>query len=168
MMLNTPGANDIHKATILARGRALGMVAALPAGNMNNVTKQQMLANMDVLMGGRVAEGMIFGEDQITTGASSDLLKAANIAKQMVTNYGFGERTQARYLDGHIKDLSSEARANMDLDQQDLIEASYKRAQALLLHKKDDLHILAQALLDKETLTGPEIDALLPRVELSI
>ncbi len=82
--INTPGAHPVYKATIMPRGQALGMVSQLPEGDQTSITRKQLLARLDVCMGGRVAEEMIFGKDEVTGGASSDIYQATQLARQMV------------------------------------------------------------------------------------
>merc|ERR1719473_264156 len=97
--LKTPGAMPIHKATIMPRGDALGMVSYLPEKDQMNLSRQQMLAHIDVYMGGRIAEEIIFGAEQVTTGASSDLQQATSMARNMVTRYGMSESLGPLYHD---------------------------------------------------------------------
>merc|ERR1719247_3926884 len=92
MALFTDGATPIHKATIVPRGQALGMVTQLPDKDQTSISRRQMLARLDVCMGGRVAEELIFGKKDVTSGASSDLQQATDLATAMVTRYGFSEK----------------------------------------------------------------------------
>lgn len=89
--MRTPGANPVHKATILPRGQALGLVMQLPENDVYSVSRRELLARMDVCMGGRVAEELVFGADAVTTGASSDMQQATKIATEMVLRYGMCE-----------------------------------------------------------------------------
>ena len=91
VMLSVPGSDPVHKATIIPRGRALGMVMQLPEGDRYSMDYQQMMAKLASAMGGRVAEELIFGKDKITSGASSDITAATSLARNMVTRWGYSE-----------------------------------------------------------------------------
>ena len=108
--LFTDGARPIHKATIVPRGQSLGMVMQLPEKDELNLTRKQLLAMLDVTMGGRVAEELIFGQDQVTTGASSDLRQATRLAREMVTKYGFSDKVGLASIDYSDYGLSHETR----------------------------------------------------------
>ena len=95
--LKTAGADPIHKATIMPRGRALGMVMQLPDGDQTSMSRKQMLARLDVCMGGRVAEELVFGYDNVTSGASSDIQQATRLAQAMVTKYGLSDKVGVRF-----------------------------------------------------------------------
>eukprot|EP01006_Ploeotia_vitrea_P037481 TRINITY_DN66132_c5_g4_i1.p1 TRINITY_DN66132_c5_g4~~TRINITY_DN66132_c5_g4_i1.p1 ORF type:complete len:751 (-),score=350.00 TRINITY_DN66132_c5_g4_i1:49-2178(-) len=154
----TNGAYPIHKATIMPRGQALGMVHQLPEHDVVSNSKQQLLAQMDVCMGGRVAEELIFGDSQVTTGASSDISKATSIAKSMVLKYGMSPRVgPIEHDDSEIEKLSPQTKQIIDDEVRLIIEQSYARAKKLLESKQDSLHALAQALLKYETLDRDEI-----------
>jgi len=154
----TPGAHPIHKATIMPRGQALGMVHQLPLKDVVSVSVQQMRAELDVCMGGRVAEEIIFGADHVTGGASSDIRRATQVAQQMVTTYGMSDKVGPIYYDiDHRADLSPETRAAIDNEVKRLLEESQARATQLLTNHKAHLHKLANKLLEEETLTGDQI-----------
>ena len=157
--LLTPGARPIHKATITPRGSSLGMVMQLPEKDELNLTKKQLLAMLDVTMGGRVAEELIFGADQVTTGASSDLRQATRLAREMVTKYGFGQHSNVGLASTDYGDygLSHETRKQIEEEVRRMLDDAYKRANELLKHHEKDLHMLAAELLDKESLTGAEL-----------
>ena len=157
--LLTPGARPIHKATIVPRGQSLGMVMQLPEKDELNLTKKQLLAMLDVTMGGRVAEELIFGSDEVTTGASSDLRQATRLAREMVTKYGFGENGKVGLASTDYGDygLSHEARKHIEEQVNKMLEEANLRATKLLKHHEKDLHMLAGELLDKESLTGAEL-----------
>ncbi|KAK9842670.1 hypothetical protein WJX74_000435 [Apatococcus lobatus] len=160
----TDGAHPVHKATIVPRGMALGMVTQLPEeADEHSVSQRQLLAKLDVCMGGRVAEEIIFGPRDITTGASSDLEQATRLARAMVTRYGMSD------LLGHIsinyddngRSLSSETRAQVESEVKRLVDTAYERAMKILRDNEKELHMLAKGLLDRETLTGTQIKELL-------
>ncbi|XP_078168145.1 FTSH protease 11 isoform X1 [Carex rostrata] len=156
--LNTDGAHPIHKATIMPRGSALGMVTQLPSQDETSVSKKQLLARLDVCMGGRVAEELIFGEDNVTTGASNDLQTATELAHYMVSNCGMSGAIGPV----HIKDRpGSEMQSRIDAEVLKLLREAYDRVKELLKKHERSLHALANALLEYETLTAEEIKQLL-------
>lgn len=163
MAFHTPAAMPIHKATIVPRGRALGMVAQLPERDHPSLTKQQLLARLDVAMGGRVAEELVFGPDRITTGAASDFEQATSIARAMVTQFGMSEAVG--YLVTNENDdpqrLSPSTRALIDSEVKRLLDESKTRAINLLQSRRLALDKIAAALLDQETLSREQIEALL-------
>ncbi|CAM8973481.1 unnamed protein product [Rhodiola kirilowii] len=152
--LNTDGAHPIHKATILPRGSALGMVTQLPSSDETSVSRKQLLARLDVCMGGRVAEELIFGQDHVTTGASSDLSSATELAKYMVSSCGMSDAIGPV----HIKERpSSEMQSRIDAEVVKLLREAYERVKVLLKKHEKALHSLANALLEYETLGAEEI-----------
>lgn len=155
----TDGANPIHKATIMPRGSALGMVTMLPEGDQTSQSLKEMKAFLDVCMGGRVAEEIIFGEENVTSGAMSDILNASKTARAMVTKYGFSEEVGIVYHEGlnGQDSASAETRAKIDSEVKRITDASYKRAKELLTKYSKQHHLLAEALLEYETLTGDEV-----------
>ncbi|KAE9132737.1 ATP-dependent zinc metalloprotease FTSH 4 [Phytophthora fragariae] len=159
--INTPGAHPVYKATIMPRGQALGMVSQLPEGDQTSISRKQLLARLDVCMGGRVAEELTFGEEEITGGASSDIQQATNVARTMVTKYGMSEDVGLVFHDLRGNDTSATTRKTIDDEVKKLCDASYKRAKDILVSKHADLEKLAQALLEYETLSGAEIDKIL-------
>lgn len=126
----TDGARTIHKATIMPRGQALGMVTMLPEGDQTSMSYKQMLAQLDVCMGGRIAEELIFGDENITSGASSDIQQATNIARAMVTKYGFSEDVGIVFYGGDTgqQDASGKTRNQIDEEVKRLTSAAYERA----------------------------------------
>ncbi|XP_028790800.1 ATP-dependent zinc metalloprotease FTSH 11, chloroplastic/mitochondrial-like [Neltuma alba] len=155
---NTEGAHPIHKATIMPRGSALGMVTQLPSNDETSISKKQLLARLDVCMGGRVAEELIFGQDHITTGASSDLHTATELAQYMVSNCGMSDAIGPV----HIKERpSSEMQSRIDAEVVKLLREAYDRVKALLKKHEKALHALANALLEYETLSAEEIRRIL-------
>ncbi|KAL0304387.1 UNVERIFIED_CONTAM: ATP-dependent zinc metalloprotease FTSH 11, chloroplastic/mitochondrial [Sesamum radiatum] len=156
--LNTEGAHPIHKATIMPRGSALGMVTQLPSSDETSISKKQLLARLDVCMGGRVAEELIFGQDHITTGASSDLNTATELAQYMVSTCGMSDAIGPV----HIKERpGSEMQSRIDAEVVKLLREAYNRVKALLKKHEKALHVLANALLEYETLNAEEIRRLL-------
>ncbi|CAD6237832.1 unnamed protein product [Miscanthus lutarioriparius] len=153
--LNTQGAHPIHKATILPRGSALGMVTQLPSQDETSISKKQLLARLDVCMGGRVAEELIFGEDNVTTGARNDLHTATELAQYMVSNCGMSEAIGPV----HVKERPSvEMQSRIDAEVVKLLREAYGRVKRLLKKHEKQLHALANALLEHETLTADEIN----------
>ncbi|XP_031562149.1 ATP-dependent zinc metalloprotease FTSH 4, mitochondrial-like [Actinia tenebrosa] len=156
----TPGSLPLHKATIMPRGQALGMVAQIPETDDLQWTKKQLLAKLDVCMAGRVAEEIIFGKDHVTTGASSDSQQATAIAKAMVTNYCMSDKLGMF----QIKDtdhLSPETQAIIENEIKRLLSEAYERAKNILVTKSKEHKLLAEALLKYETLDATEIKLVL-------
>ncbi|GGD71967.1 ATP-dependent zinc metalloprotease FtsH [Croceicoccus mobilis] len=170
--INEPASDPIHKATIIPRGRALGMVMRLPERDSYSYHRDKMHANLAVAMGGRVAEEIIFGHDKVSSGASSDIQYATDLARNMVTKWGMSdklgplqyEQTQEGYLGaGQTARTFAGAETNklIDAEIKKLVEDAHVRANDVLREQEDKLHLLAQAMLEYETLTGDEIDQLL-------
>ncbi|MGQ7829905.1 ATP-dependent zinc metalloprotease FtsH [Altererythrobacter sp. Z27] len=169
--INEPASDPIHKATIIPRGRALGMVMRLPERDNYSYHRDKMHANLAVAMGGRVAEEIIFGHDKVSSGASGDIQYATDLARNMVTKWGMSdklgplqyEQSQEGYLGmGQTARTMAGADTNklIDAEIKDLVESGLKRARDVLTSQEDKLHLIAQALLEYETLTGDEIDQL--------
>lgn len=170
---HSPASDPIHKATIIPRGRALGMVMRLPEGDRVSMSRERLYADLAVAMGGRIAEEMIFGPEKVTTGASSDISMATQMARRMVTEWGmsnvlgpitYGENTQEVFL-GHSvtqhKNISESTAQLIDQEIKRIVEDSYAKAKDILTKHKSHLELLAQTLLEYETLTGDEITVLL-------
>lgn len=155
MATYTAGALPVHKATIVPRGQALGMVSQLPATDMTSMSRQQMLAKLDVCMGGRAAEELIFGPEFITSGAESDFAQATQLAEAMVTKYGMSEVLGQVSYDKASE--SPETRARIEAEVKKLLDNAYKRAKSVLSTRQSELHNLASALLEHETLTGEQV-----------
>ena len=164
--IHTDGALPVHKATIVPRGMALGMVAQLPEKDETSVSKRQMLARLDVCMGGRVAEELIFGENEITSGASSDLQQATSLARAMVTKYGMSNKVGvvAHNYDDNGKSMSTETRLLIEEEVREFLDRAYNNAKTILTTHNRELHALAGALLQHETLSGSQIKVLLSQV----
>ena len=167
--LNVPATDPVHKATIIPRGRALGMVVQLPERDQLSMSYEQMTSRLAVLMGGRIAEELIFGKDKITSGASSDIDQATRLAKAMVTKWGFSEKlgvvsygeNQDEVFLGHsvsrTQNISEETAKLIDQEVKRLVQEGFDEARRILTEKLEDLHTLAKALLEYETLSGDEI-----------
>ncbi|KAJ3097857.1 hypothetical protein HDU96_000236 [Phlyctochytrium bullatum] len=156
--LYTPGADKLHKVTVIPRGAALGVTVQLPEGDKTTHTKRELNAMIDVCLGGRAAEEIIFGSEEITTGASSDLEKASALAREMVTTYGMSERVGLISIrSDEMEGLSSNTKVLIDNEIKLLLENGYTRATSLLKNHKEELHRLAQALVEYETLTLDEV-----------
>ena len=171
--INEKAAYPIHKATIIPRGRALGMVMQLPERDEVSQTREQLHAQMAIAMGGRVAEEIIFGEDKVTTGAASDIEQATKRARAMVMRAGlskelgpvaYGENEEEVFLGRSVarqQNMSEETAKKVDTEIRKIVDMGYDRARKLLTEKIDDLHKLAKALLTYETLSGSEIEDLI-------
>lgn len=154
--LKTVGADPIHKATIMPRGRALGMVMQLPEGDQTSMSLQQMRARLDVCMGGRVAEELVYGTDLVTSGASSDIQQATRLARAMVTKWGLSEKVGVVFFDDN-KSPSGQTAQQIDDEVKELLTASYNRAKALLTKHRRELNVIAEGLVEYESLSGSEV-----------
>ncbi len=171
--LNEKAAYPIHKATIIPRGRALGMVMQLPERDEVSQTREQLHAQMAIAMGGRVAEEIIFGDDKVTTGAASDIEQATKRARAMVMRAGlskelgpilYGENEEEVFLGRSVarqQNMSEETAKKVDSEIKRFVDMGYQRARKILTEKIEDLHKVAKALLVYETLTGNEIEDLI-------
>lgn len=161
--IHTEGALPVHKATIVPRGMALGMVSQLPDKDETSISRKQMLARLDVCMGGRVAEELIFGESEVTSGASSDLEQATKLARAMVTKFGMSKEVGlvAHNYDDNGKSMSTETRLLIESEVKSLLEKAYNNAKTILTVYNKELHALANALLQHETLSGKQIKEML-------
>jgi ATP-dependent metalloprotease len=151
----TDAALPVHKATIVPRGSSLGMVSQLPDRDETSISRRQMLARLAVCMGGRVAEELVMGAENVTSGAQSDFAQATNLADMMVTKWGLSEKLGPRIYDRENE--SPETRALIEAEMKELLNAAYSEAKALLTERSVDLHNVAKALLDRETLSGEEV-----------
>lgn len=167
--LYTEGSDPIHKATIIPRGRALGMVQQLPEKDRYSITRQQMMSRLIVAMGGRVAEEMKFGYNAVTSGASGDIQMATNLARSMVTEWGmsdalgpvlYAENSGEVFLGKSVtqnQNMSEETARLVDAEIKRLVTEGYEGAKKLLKEKEKEWTMLAEALIEYETLTGDEI-----------
>jgi cell division protease FtsH len=171
--ITVEGSDPIHKATIIPRGRALGMVMRLPERDALSLTRQKMLADLAVAFGGRLAEEIVFGHDKVTTGAQSDIEQATRMARAMVTRFGMSDKlgpiayaeNQEEVFLGHsvsrTQNISEATAQTIDAEIHRIIDEAYSRARDILTSRQSDLNVLARGLLEYETLTGDEIIALL-------
>ena len=171
--ITVEGSDPIHKATIIPRGRALGMVMRLPERDALSLTRQKMLADLAVAFGGRIAEELVFGHDKVTTGAQSDIEQATRMARAMVTRFGMSDslgpiayaENQEEVFLGHsvsrTQNISEATAQKIDSEIHRIIDECYARAKDILTTRQADLNLLARGLLEYETLTGDEILGLL-------
>lgn len=164
--LKSNAALPIHKATIMPRGSALGMVTQLPDKDETSVNRKQLMAKLDVCMGGRLAEELIFGPDEVTTGASGDLQQATRLAFFMISDVGMNSSLGPVHLSSirggnSARGASGSTESAVDGEVIKLLKESQTRVQKLLKSNLGDLHTIAKALMEKETLTGNEIRALI-------
>jgi len=171
--IHQPDSDPIHKATIIPRGRALGMVMRLPERDQLSMSRNKMFADMTVAMGGRVAEELIFGAGKVTSGASSDIEMATKLARNMVTRWGLSEKLGplqyeeneeevflGRSVTRH-QNVSEETARLIDSEIKSIVEKCYNEAHKILKENINDLHTLAKGLLEYETLNGVEIKQLI-------
>jgi len=165
--LNVPDHDPIHKATIIPRGRALGLVLSLPERDQLSVSYRKYKSKIAMAMGGKVAEELIFGPEFVTSGATSDIQQVTRIARAMVTQFGFSEKIghidYANEQQSHLGAYSggtthsAETQKLIDEEVRRFIDEGYETAKRVLTEKADDLKRLAEGLLEYETLTGNEI-----------
>ncbi len=161
--------DPVHKATIIPRGRALGLVMSLPEGDRYSKSKSKLLAELTMAMGGRAAEEVIFGADKVSNGASGDIKMATDQARRMVTEWGmseklgmiaYGDNSQEVFL-GHSvtqnKNVSEVTAREIDAEIKSIIDAAYIRARTILSENVEDLHRVARGLLEYETLSGDDL-----------
>jgi cell division protease FtsH len=171
--LRVPATDPVHKATIIPRGRALGMVMQLPERDKLSMSLEQMTSRLAIMMGGRVAEELVFGHDKVTSGAASDIEQATRLARMMVTRWGlseelgtvaYGENQEEVFLGYSVsrqQTISEETVRKIDSEIKRLVETGYAEARRILTENRAELEMLAKGLLEYETLTGDEIKDLL-------
>src|SRR3569833_1421709 len=171
--LNVIATDPIHKATIIPRGRALGMVMQLPERDKLSMSLEQMTSRLVFLMGGRVAEELVFGREKVTSGAASDIEQATRLARMMVTRWGlseelgtvsYGENQDEVFLGMSVSRTQNASEATVqkiDKEIRRFVEEGYNEATRILTEKRGDLETLAKGLLEYETLSGDEITDLL-------
>jgi cell division protease FtsH len=171
--MHEPECDPVHKATIIPRGRALGLVMSLPEGDRYSKSKSKLLAELTMAMGGRAAEEIIFGPDKVSNGAAGDIKMATEQARRMITEWGmseklgmiaYGDNSQEVFL-GHSvtqnKNVSEATAREIDGEIKDIIDRAYAKAKRILTENIEELHRLARGLLEHETLTGDEIRTVL-------
>jgi cell division protease FtsH len=175
--LSVPAADPVHKATIIPRGLALGMVMQLPEGDRHSLDFEQMTSRLAIMMGGRVAEELIFGKNKITSGASSDIQAATGLARNMVTRWGYSDElgtvsygdNQEEVFLGHsvarTQNVSEDTAQKIDLEVRRLVQGGLDEARRILTERIEDLHSVAKALLEYETLSGDEIQNVIKGVK---
>ena len=171
--LHVPKHDPLHKVTIIPRGRALGVTMSLPERDALSMSRVQLESKIAMAFGGRIAEKLIFGNENVTTGAANDIRQATSMARSMVTEYGFSDKLgPLRYSDneeevflGHSvaqkKNVSDATAKLIDEEVRRLVDTGMVTAERILTENNNELEILAQALLEYETLSGEEIAALL-------
>jgi len=173
LALSVKATDPVHKATIIPRGRALGMVMQLPERDKLSMSYEQMTSRLAIMMGGRVAEELVFGRDKVTSGAQSDIEQATRLARMMVTRWGFsdalgavsyGENQDEVFLGMSVarqQNVSESTAQTIDAEVKRLVQEGHDEARRILTEKREDLEVLAKGLLEFETLTGDEIKDLL-------
>lgn len=167
--LNCPEYDPIHKATIIPRGRALGLVQSLPERDRMSHSREYLEAFLAIAMGGRIAEEVVFGKEKVTTGASQDIKMATDRARRMVTEWGFSEKLgpltygepDGEVFLGHSvtqhKNMSERTAQMVDEEVRSIVDSGYNRAYRIITEQRDRLEAIAQALLEYETLSGEEL-----------
>ncbi len=172
-----PGTDPIHKVTIIPRGRALGVTQQLPAEDKHNYSKEYLLNDIAILYGGRVAEEIVFGLQEVTTGAMNDIERATELSRKMVCEWGmserlgplqFGKREEMIFLGREIaqhQDYSEQTAMEIDREVRCIVMENYERAKGLIQRRLHTLRRLAEALLEREVLDGPQIDSIVNGAE---
>ena len=165
-----PAHDPVHKVTIIPRGRALGVTMFLPEEDRHSYSKQRLESSISTMFGGRIAEELIFGAEAVTTGASNDIQRATEIARNMVTKWGLSEKLgpltygedDGEVFLGHSvtqhKNVSDETAHTIDKEIRAFIDRNYQRAERLLQENIDKLHSMAEALIKYETIDSAQID----------
>ncbi|MGV8922291.1 MAG: ATP-dependent zinc metalloprotease FtsH [Thermomonas sp.] len=167
-----PDHDPVYKVTIIPRGRALGVTMYLPEGDRYSYNKENLESRLSSLYGGRVAEELIFGEDKVTTGASNDIERATKMARNMVTKWGlselgpitFGEEDDEVFLGRSVtqhKSVSDDTARKIDEVVRSILDKAYDRTRNILTANLDKLHVMANLLLEYETIDVPQIDAIM-------
>jgi cell division protease FtsH len=173
-----PEHDPVHKVTIIPRGRALGVTFFLPEGDAISASRQKLESQISTLYGGRLAEEIIYGSEHVSTGASNDIKVATNLARNMVTQWGFSEKLGPLLYaeeEGEVflgrsvakaKHMSDETARLIDQEVKQLIDRNYERARHILNENMDILHSMKDALMKYETIDAPQIDDLMARREV--
>jgi len=168
--LNVPGNDPLHKITIIPRGRALGVTMFLPEADRYSHSKEFLESQLCSLFGGRIAEELVFGADKVTTGASNDIMRSTELARNMVTKWGLSEKLgpltysedEGEVFLGHSiaqhKAVSDETAHAIDQEIRSIIDRAYGRAEEILKTNLDKLHKMAEALMKYETIDSSQID----------
>jgi cell division protease FtsH len=176
--LKVPGADPLHKVTIIPRGRALGITAYLPEEELHKYTKESIRARLAMAYGGRVAEELTFGADKVTTGAAQDIQQATNIARRMVTQFGMsdvigpvavGDREAEIFLGREVvqrREISERTAEIVDTEVKSILGAAFEHARTILTTHRDALDMLANALLERETLDREEVELVIAGKQL--
>jgi cell division protease FtsH len=171
--LHVPAADPVHKATILTRGRTTGMVKQLPENDQSAATFEQMTSRLAIMLGGRVAEELVFGRSQVTSGTAGDIEEATKLARQMVTRWGlsealgtvaYGENQDEVFLGHSIarqQNISEHTAQIIAAEVRKLLDAALAQGRAILSAHRSELDTLAQGLMLYETLSGEDIEGLL-------
>jgi cell division protease FtsH len=171
--LNVEAADPVHKATIIPRGRALGMVLQLPERDKLSMSREQMTSRLAIMMAGRIAEEIVLGRSKVTSRAASDIEQATNLARMMVTRWGLSDELGAVAYGGGLEEvflrvqimrqqsISQTTAQKIDAEIRRLVEDGCEQARNILTQRRADLEIVAKGLLEFETLTGQEIKNLL-------
>ena len=173
--MNMPAHDPLHKVTIIPHGRAMGATLSLPERDRYGFARKELEAKLAILFGGRVAEELIFGPDNLTTGATDDIKQATKLARRMITEFGFSEKlgplcyggedrdVLTEYGFGRRTDISEDTAKLIDSETRSLVEQSQTKARTILSSHISQLKLLAAALLESETLSGEQIEQLLSR-----
>jgi len=177
--LNLPEHDPVYKITIIPRGRALGLTMFLPEEDRYSISKQRLMSQLSSLFGGRIAEEMVFGKDQVTTGASNDIERATEIARNMVTRWGLSERLgplnyseeEGEVFLGHSmmrhSQVSDETANVIDEEVRKIIDSTYQRGHDILSENRGKLDAMAQALIKYESIDSRQIDEIMAGKEIS-
>ena len=168
--LKVPSHDPVHKVSIIPRGRALGVTMFLPVADRYSYSKQRLESQISSMMGGRIAEELIFGADMVTTGASNDIQRTTDIARNMVTKWGLSEKLgpltyseeEGEVFLGHSvtqhKSLADDTARAIDQEVRAIVDRNYDRAKRILSENLDKLHNMANALIKYETIDSTQID----------